>query len=124
MVDDEDLVRAATAEMLREMGHTVIAANAGAAALEQLASDKDIDLLITDYLMPGMRGSELIEEARRLRPDLKALLLTGYANLAKGEAGGVPRLAKPFREADLARTVANLLAEQPRASGRPRLRSV
>ena len=124
LIDDEDLVRVATAEMLREMGHTVLAANTGAAALEQLASSKDIDLLITDYLMPGMRGSELIEEARRLQPSIKALLLTGYANLAKGEAGGVPRLAKPFREADLARTVATLLAEERRPSGKPRLRSV
>ena len=124
LVDDEDLVRAATTEMLREMGHTVLAANTGSAAIEQLASGKDIDLLITDYLMPGMRGSELIEEARRLRPGLKALLLTGYANLAKGEAAGLPRLAKPFREADLARTVATLLADERRPAGRPRLRSV
>lgn len=124
MVDDEDLVRSATAEMLRELGHRVIDANTGAAALDQLASAKEIDLLITDYLMPGIRGSELIEEAKRLRPELKVLLLTGYANLAKGEAGGIPRLSKPFREADLARTVATLLAEEDRATGRPRLRSV
>ena len=124
MVDDEDLVRSATAEMLRELGHRVVDANTGTAALDQLASGKEIDLLITDYLMPGMRGSELIEEAKRLRPDLKALLLTGYANLAKGEAGGIPRLAKPFREADLARTVAMLLGEDQQPSGRPKLRSV
>jgi signal transduction histidine kinase/response regulator RpfG family c-di-GMP phosphodiesterase len=124
IVDDEDLVRAATSEMLREMGHTVVSANTGAAGLEKLASDKDIDLLITDYLMPGMRGSELIEEAKRRRPDLKALLLTGYANLAKGEAAGVPRLAKPFREADLARIVASLLSDERRPLGRPKLRSV
>jgi CheY-like chemotaxis protein len=124
IVDDEDLVRMATAEMLREMGHTVLTANTGAAALEQLTAGREIELLITDYLMPGMRGSELIEEARRRRPDLKVLLLTGYANLAKGEAGGIPRLSKPFREADLARTVATLLTDQRSPSGRPKLRSV
>jgi CheY-like chemotaxis protein len=124
IVDDENLVRMATTEMLREMGHSVVEANTGSAALEVLSSNKDIDLLITDYLMPGMRGSELIDEAKQLRPHLKVLLLTGYANLAKGEAGGIPRLAKPFREADLARTVASLLAEDRPASGRPRLRSV
>jgi CheY-like chemotaxis protein len=124
LVDDEDLVRLATGEMLREMGHTVIEASSGAAALEQLAMGREIDLMITDYLMPGMRGSDLIEEARRSRPNLPALLLTGYANLAKGEAAGLPRLSKPFREADLARVVATLLHSGSESGERPRLRSV
>lgn len=124
LVDDEALVRLATAEMLREMGHRVIEAESGASALAQLRSADDIDLIITDYLMPGMRGSELVEEARRRRPDMPALLLTGYANLAKGEAIGMPRLAKPFREADLAREVANLLSDGPIDEHRARLRSV
>jgi C4-dicarboxylate-specific signal transduction histidine kinase/DNA-binding response OmpR family regulator len=124
IVDDENLVRSATAEMLREMGHSVIEAATGAAALERLNSREDIDLLITDYLMPGMRGSELAEDAQDIRPGLPVLLLTGYANLAKGEAAGLPRLSKPFREADLARAVAALLTEGKRPSGKPRLRSV
>ena len=124
IVDDEDLVRAATSEMLREMGHTVIEASTGSGALERLNANHDIDLLITDYLMPGMRGSELVEDARKLRPELPVLLLTGYANLAKGEAAGLPRLSKPFREADLARSVAALLAEPGRPTGKARLRSV
>ena len=123
LVDDEDLVRLATAEMLREMGHSVHEANTGSAALKQISSGEEFDLLITDYLMPGMRGSELIEGVHRHRPGLPVLLLTGYANLAKGEAAGLPRLAKPFREADLARSVAALLAEE-RPRSRPRLRSV
>ncbi len=124
IVDDEDLVRAATAEMLREMGHSVVEASTGSGALERLNANRDIDLLITDYLMPGMRGSELAEDARELRPGIPVLLLTGYANLAKGEAAGLPRLAKPFREADLARAVAGLLAQPSRPAGKPRLRSV
>jgi CheY-like chemotaxis protein len=124
IVDDENLVRSATAEMLREMGHQVIEAATGSAALERLNSREEIDLLITDYLMPGMRGSEVAEEARIIRPGLPVLLLTGYANLAKGEAAGLPRLSKPFREADLARTVAGLLTESERPRGKPRLRSV
>ncbi|HET7709909.1 MAG TPA: PAS domain-containing protein [Sphingomicrobium sp.] len=118
LVDDEDLVRQATAEMLREMGHRVAEAASGRAALVQLIDNPQFDLLITDYLMPGMRGSELLEEVRRIRPGLPALLLTGYANLAKGEAGGIPRLPKPFREADLARQVAALLAND--GPGEPR----
>jgi CheY-like chemotaxis protein len=124
IVDDEDLVRAATAEMLRDMGHTVVEASTGSAALDRLNADEDIDLLITDYLMPGMRGSELADNARGVQPGLPVLLLTGYANLAKGEAAGLPRLAKPFREADLARSVAALLAGAPQPRRRPRLRSV
>jgi CheY-like chemotaxis protein len=124
IVDDEDLVRSATAEMLREMGHSVIEAGTGSAALDRLASGVEVDLLITDYLMPGMRGSELIQDARNIRPFLPVLLLTGYANLAKGEAAGLPRLAKPFREADLARAVAALLTEEHRPRTKPHLRSV
>jgi signal transduction histidine kinase len=124
IVDDEDLVRMATAEMLREMGHSVLEAATGSAALDRLNSGEEIDLLITDYLMPGMRGSELVEEARNLRPGMPVLLLTGYANLAKGEAAGLPRLSKPFREADLARSVATLLTDERRPRGKPRLRSV
>ena len=124
LVDDEDLVRMATAEMLREMGHQVAEAESGAAALAQIASGDPFDLLITDYLMPGMRGSELVEEARARWPDLKVLLMTGYANLAKGEAAGIPRLPKPFREADLAREVANLLSGGTPAERRSQMHSV
>jgi signal transduction histidine kinase/DNA-binding response OmpR family regulator len=124
LVDDEDLVRQATAEMLREMGHRVVEAGSGAAALSQLGPDHDFDLLITDYLMPGLRGSELAEEVRRRKPGLPILLMTGYANLAKGEAAGIPRLPKPFREADLARNVALLLTSQTPDERRAQFRSV
>jgi CheY-like chemotaxis protein/anti-sigma regulatory factor (Ser/Thr protein kinase) len=124
IVDDENLVRSATAAMLREMGHSVIEAATGSAALDRLNSGEHIDLLITDYLMPGMRGSELAEDAQDIRPGLPVLLLTGYANLATGEAAGLPRLSKPFREADLARAVATLLSEGRPQRGKPRLRSV
>jgi signal transduction histidine kinase/ActR/RegA family two-component response regulator len=110
LVDDEELVRVATARMLREMGHDVIAAETPAAALDHLQSEAPVDLLITDYLMPQMRGSALVIEARRMRANLPAMLITGYANLADGEATGVARLAKPFREADLAREVTELLS--------------
>jgi CheY-like chemotaxis protein len=124
LVDDEELVRLATAEMLREMGHSVVEAESGAAALAQVRSGIPVDLLITDYLMPGMRGSDLADEVRAQRPNVPALLLTGYANLAKGEAVGLPRLAKPFREADLAREVAILLTEESPDERRKRIKSV
>jgi len=124
LVDDEALVRMATAEMLREMGHSVIDAESAAAALALIQSGEEPDILITDYLMPGMRGSELAAEIRDQRPGLPVLLLTGYANLARGEAAGIPRLAKPFREADLAREVANLLRQETPAEKRAKLHSI
>jgi len=124
LVDDEELVRTATAEMLRDMGHTVIEAETGAAAIACIKAGEQIDLLITDYLMPGMRGSELAEELRRRNPELPVLLMTGYANLAKGEAVGLPRLAKPFRESDLAREVSNLLTPPTPAERRKHIKSV
>lgn len=124
LVDDEPLVRLATAEMLREMGHNVIEAESGAAALSRLQSEDEIDLLITDYLMPAMRGSELADEVRKACPDMPVLLLTGYANLAKGEAVGIRRLAKPFREADLAREVADMLKDETPAERRKRIQPV
>ncbi len=109
LVDDEYLVRVATAEMLREIGHDVIEVSSPAAALDLLSTDASVDLLITDYLMPKMRGSELIAEARTLRPGLPALLITGYSELSESEAAQLPRLGKPFREADLAVHIARLL---------------
>jgi PAS domain S-box-containing protein len=109
LVDDDDLVRASTAEMLRGLEHEVVEVPAPDAALDLLRQGADPDLLITDHLMPGMRGTRLIREARRIRPGLPALLVTGYAELSEEEAADLPRLAKPYREADLAGEIAKLL---------------
>jgi CheY-like chemotaxis protein len=111
LVDDEDLVRRGTAEMLREMGHEVIEAASGLTALEHLGERPEIELVVSDYLMPGMRGGDLIRRARRLRPEIRALLITGYAKLA-GEPTGAARLSKPFRAGDLSRAIAKLLADE------------
>ena len=110
LVDDEELVRAGTAEMLADLGYDVVQASSGADCLGLLRSGTEPDLLITDYLMPGINGVELIQEARRLVPDLKVALITGYSTIAEGPGASVPRLAKPYRQADLADFVAELLA--------------
>ena len=110
LVDDEELVRKATADMLRELGHDVVEASTGTAGLETLRTRPEIEVLVSDYLMPGMRGSDLIREAQALNPNLRALLITGYAKLAGPEAG-MARLSKPFRAADLAREIEKLLAD-------------
>lgn len=110
LVDDEDLVRRATADMLREIGHEVIEASSATSALSLLEDRPDVEVIVTDYLMPGTRGNELIDKARATRADLKAVLITGYARLT-AEQPQVARLPKPFRQSDLAREIAKLLSE-------------
>ncbi|WP_082145156.1 ATP-binding protein [Microvirga massiliensis] len=110
LVDDEELVRVGTAEMLIDLGYSVIQAGSGVEALGVLrGGEVQIDLLVSDHLMPGMSGADLLREAHRLRPELPALLMTGYTNLVQGPAVGLPRLAKPFRQADFAARIAELI---------------
>jgi signal transduction histidine kinase/CheY-like chemotaxis protein len=110
LVDDEDIVRRATAEMLADIGYGVVQASSGAEALRLLRDGLRFDIVVSDYLMPGMNGVELIEHARALAPALPALLISGYSRIAEGPGAELPRLAKPFRQAELAAHVAQLLA--------------
>jgi CheY-like chemotaxis protein len=107
LVDDEELVRTGTADMLTDMGHVVRQAASGAQALQMLR-DERFDALVSDYLMPGMTGVELLEEVRRQGRDLPALLITGFAAISAETAAEHRRLAKPFRRADLAVALAGL----------------
>ena len=104
LVDDEDLVRAATAALLAEAGATVVEAASGLAALAALRAGDPPDLLVTDYAMPGMSGAALAREAARAIPGLPVLLITGYAHLTDGSLS-LPRLAKPFSGRDLTAAV-------------------
>ena len=108
-VDDDYLINLNTATLLEDLGHTVIKATSGADALSVLQDGKLIDLLITDYAMPGMTGVQLAEEARRLRPDLPILLATGYADLPTQSELELPRLSKPYQQRQLAEQIASLL---------------
>ena len=67
LVEDEELVREATGEMLRGLGHKVHEAAFGVQGLEILNRESGIDLLISDYLMPGMSGAEFVLQARAMR---------------------------------------------------------
>jgi len=114
LVDDEDLVRCGTAEMLSDLGYSVLEANSGAEALRLLRSGEPVDLMITDYLMPGMNGVQLVDQARPLSSSMQVLLITGYSTIAEGPGAAIPRLAKPFRQADLSKIIAEMLTrEQP-----------
>ncbi|WP_375428254.1 PAS domain-containing protein [uncultured Sphingomonas sp.] len=127
LVDDEDLVRTGTADMLADLGHTVVEAASGAQALAALRGGVEVDLVVTDYLMPGMTGAALIRELRASWPRMPVLLATGFANTAADVPGDVPKLAKPFRQADLSMRVNHLLARYADAPGErapPQLRTV
>ena len=102
LVDDEALVQAVAADMLQSLGCRVMEADSGPEALRLLAERPEIDALVTDHLMPGMRGAELAKAAAALRPGLPILLITGYAEGLDGLDPGLRRLNKPFRPADLA----------------------
>ncbi len=126
LVDDEELVRVGTADILEGLGHTVLQAASGAAALNLLRGGVDVDVMLTDYMMPGMTGVVLAREARSMRPHLPVLLMTGYANLDQAAAGNLPRLGKPFRTVDLAAkikdtmdagTVVRLASRRPPQAG-------
>jgi PAS domain S-box-containing protein len=100
LVDDEELVRAGTAEMLRDLGHEVIEASGGAQALGKLGARLRVDAVVTDYRMPRMDGAELARRIRAIDPAMPILLVTGYTDFT-GSVPDLPRLAKPFRQADL-----------------------
>ncbi|HEX8471595.1 MAG TPA: PAS domain S-box protein, partial [Brevundimonas sp.] len=104
-VDDDELVLINTAALLGDMGHTVLQAASGQEALRILGNHR-IDLVITDYAMPGMTGGELIRAIEGGWKTLPILMVSGYAEIPEGEALGVPRLAKPFRPHQLAAAVA------------------
>lgn len=108
LVDDEELVRLGTADLLSDLGYRVVQAASGSEALRLLRDDR-FDILVTDHLMPGMSGVELAREARTLSPGLPVLLITGYSNIAEGPGTELPRLTKPFRQTDLAQRVSDLL---------------
>jgi signal transduction histidine kinase/CheY-like chemotaxis protein len=116
VVDDDALIAMSTVDMLADLGHTVLEAGSGVEALEILRSGQAVDLLLTDYAMPGMTGVELAQAARAMAPDLPVLLATGYADLPEGVVADLPRIAKPYTQNQLAVATAKLLAEMARTS--------
>jgi len=108
LVDDEELVRVATADMLGQLGFQVREAASGSEALAILGREPGIDFLVTDHLMPMMTGTELIAAARGVRPGLPVLIVSGYSD-SGGIAPSLPRLQKPFRQHELAAMVAWIL---------------
>jgi PAS domain S-box-containing protein len=114
VVEDDDDVRAYTAECLRELGYRVIEAHDGPSALRLHERQKHpIDLLFTDVVMPGMTGRELADAARERQPKLKVLYTSGYTRNAIVHGGrldpGVDMIAKPFTYQALGQKVRDVL---------------
>lgn len=105
VVDDDPLVLINTVAMLEDLGHTAFAAASASEALALLRRENGIDLVITDQAMPQMTGSQLAENIGQEWPALPVLLATGYAELAPGTESDLPRLSKPFTQAELAGAV-------------------
>jgi PAS domain S-box-containing protein len=100
VVEDEALVRALIVDVLDELGYRALEANDGPSGLRILQSAEPIDLLITDIGLPGLNGRQVADAGRVLRPDLKVLFMTGYAESAAIANGilspGMQMITKPF----------------------------
>jgi CheY-like chemotaxis protein len=107
LVDDEDLVRMSTADMLMDLGYSVVEASSAEEALALVGNGVTPDLLVTDHLMPGMTGVELARSLRSTRPSLPVLIVSGYAE-EEGLGTDIPRMTKPFRNSELAYSLSRL----------------
>ena len=113
MVDDSADVLVTVGAFLTGEGYVLVSAADGDTALGLIANDPKIDILITDYVMPGLSGVELITQALQMRPDLKVLLITGYPNAdgLKELSSHIKVLTKPFRRATLIAQLKTLVSE-------------
>lgn len=112
VVDDDLIVLMNAVAMLEDMGHRVHEAASARDALEVLRTEP-IDLLISDYAMPGVDGAQLIAQALDAYPMLRAALVSGYAELPPGVEVAVQRLAKPYDDGELRRFVASVMNDCP-----------
>lgn len=114
IVEDDDLIRQQLSVQLSDMGYDVVVATAGAAAMTALQERPDIDLLLTDVVLPGgMNGRQVADAAQQVRPGLRTLYTSGYPENALVHHGrldrGVELLNKPYRRSDLSSKVRKVL---------------
>jgi CheY-like chemotaxis protein len=117
LVEDDEDVRVTTAEMLSELGYSVLRAKDADAALTIIESGAAIDLLFTDVVMPGsLRAPELARKAQQRIPGIAVLFTTGYAENAalkgRGLEGGISLITKPYARDQLGRKLRQVLAKE------------
>jgi PAS domain S-box-containing protein len=105
LVDDDNLVLHSASAMLEDLGHRVLEAPSASHALKLIEAHSDVDLVITDHIMPGMSGAELADNLQKRWPTLPIVIATGYAELPQGVADSFIRLPKPFSQSDVERAV-------------------
>ncbi|MEW6666533.1 MAG: response regulator, partial [Thermodesulfobacteriota bacterium] len=116
VVEDDEMVRKMTLKILERYGYTVLAAGDAQEALHICRAHKEhVQLILTDVVMPGMSGSDLVEELKGTRPGLKILFMSGYTEDAIVHHGvldeGVAFIEKPFTPKGLARKVREALGD-------------
>lgn len=113
VIEDEPVVRGLIVEELRELGYRAVEAADGPRGLEFLQSKQRIDLLVTDIGLPGLNGRQVADAARELRPALKILFMTGYAENAALASGflepGMEMITKPFAMEALATRIRTMI---------------
>jgi two-component system, cell cycle sensor histidine kinase and response regulator CckA len=113
LVEDEDMVRAVAERALTRAGYTVTTASDGDEGLEIVEGGAEFDLIVSDVVMPAMDGPSMVREVRKLRPDLRVLFMSGYAEeqLRKElDLANVHFLAKPFSVQQIGDKVGTVLA--------------
>ena len=118
VIDDEETIRLLVAEVLEDLGYGIVEASNGVEALEVLRTDVRIDLMVTDVGLPGgMNGRQVADAGRKLRPGLKVLYVTGYAESAVMGTGhletGMHVMVKPFGMDDLALRIRAIIQGNP-----------
>ncbi len=113
VVDDDEGVRENLSELLRLASYEVISASNANEALEKLGT-ADVDLLLTDFRMPGSSGLDLISAARSEDPDLQAILMTaygdGFTEIESVRRGAIGYVTKPFEADEIIALVEKILA--------------
>jgi PAS domain S-box-containing protein len=128
VVEDEPIVRNIVVDVLRQLGYKALEAEDAEAGLAILRSAAGIDLLISDIGLPGMDGRQLADAARALRPQLRVLLMSGYASAAVSAGGflgpGMALVTKPFTIDILATRIGQMMAAPtPKAAASARIAS-
>ena len=113
VVEDDVVVRSLIVEVLGELGYQAVEAHDGPAGLERLRSMQRVDLLVTDIGLPGLNGRQVADAGRALRPDLRVLFMTGYAENAALASGflepGMSMITKPFAMEALATQIRTMI---------------
>ncbi len=114
LVEDDESVRELAGRILSNAGYTVLAAGSGEKALETAAA-QNLDIVITDVVMPGMNGVELAHKITDMKPEMPVLFMSGYTDdpgIRLGVPDGLPFISKPFQPEELLRKVAELISGQ------------